>query len=159
MLITLSSLGLMANPLNRSIDTHLVKMLPTLILTDLKRLEVANRIGAKGKGIDRKGKPRWIKERKGRAPNYLTLWHSASKQMTLWTRGHNTPTLITKKQISHNTKTNNTSIHQQTSRCYALMLTRWWSFLTKGETTLRPSKGKGNNKTWRVGHDHNKGWS
>jgi hypothetical protein len=34
MLIALSSLGLAANPLTRSIDTHLVKMLPTLILTD-----------------------------------------------------------------------------------------------------------------------------
>jgi hypothetical protein len=34
MLITLSSLGLVANPLNRSVDMHLVKMLPTLILTD-----------------------------------------------------------------------------------------------------------------------------
>jgi hypothetical protein len=34
MLISLSSSGLAANPLNRSIDTHLVKMLPTLILTD-----------------------------------------------------------------------------------------------------------------------------
>jgi hypothetical protein len=34
MSITLSSLGLAANPLNRSIDTHLMKMLPTLILTD-----------------------------------------------------------------------------------------------------------------------------
>jgi hypothetical protein len=34
MLIALSSLGLAANPLNWSIDTHLMKMLPTLILTD-----------------------------------------------------------------------------------------------------------------------------
>jgi hypothetical protein len=30
----LSSLGLAANPLNRSIDMHLVKMQPTLILID-----------------------------------------------------------------------------------------------------------------------------
>jgi hypothetical protein len=41
MLIALSSLGLAANPLNRSIDMHLVKMLPTLILTDLEELEIA----------------------------------------------------------------------------------------------------------------------
>jgi hypothetical protein len=34
MLIALSSLGLAANPLNKSIDIHLVKMLPTLISTD-----------------------------------------------------------------------------------------------------------------------------
>jgi hypothetical protein len=33
-------LGLAANPLNRSVDMHLVKMLPTLILIDLE-LEVA----------------------------------------------------------------------------------------------------------------------
>src|SRR5688500_13122879 len=62
MLIALSSLGLATNPLNRSIDTHLMTMLPTLILTDLEELEVANRTGARGKGIDRKGKHRWIKE-------------------------------------------------------------------------------------------------
>jgi hypothetical protein len=61
MLIALSSLGLAANPLNRSVDTHLMMMLPTLILTDLEELEVANRTGARGKGIDRKGKHRWIK--------------------------------------------------------------------------------------------------
>jgi hypothetical protein len=66
-------------------------------------LEDAIWTGARGKDIDRKGKYRWIKERKGRAPNYLTLWHSASKLMSLWTKGHNTSTLITKKQISHNT--------------------------------------------------------
>jgi hypothetical protein len=96
----LSSLGLAANPLNKSIDTHLMKMLPTLILTDLERLLDANRAGARGKGIDRKGKHRWIKERKGRAPSYLTLWHSASELMSLRTKGHNTSTLITKKQIS-----------------------------------------------------------
>jgi hypothetical protein len=97
-------LGLAANPLNRSIGMHLMTLLPTLILID------ANWIGARGKGIDRNGKHRWIKERKGRAPNYLTLWHSPSKLMPLWTKGHNTPTLITKKQISHNTKTNITNI-------------------------------------------------
>jgi hypothetical protein len=58
MLITLSSLGLAANPLNRSVDMHLVKMLSTLILTDYEMLEVANRTCARGKGIDRKGKRR-----------------------------------------------------------------------------------------------------
>jgi hypothetical protein len=70
----------------------------------------ANRTYAREKGIDRKGKHIWTKVRKGRAPNYLTLWHSPSKLMPLRTKGHFTPTLITKKQISHNTKTNNTSI-------------------------------------------------
>jgi hypothetical protein len=65
MLIALSLLGLAANPLNRSIDMHLVKMLPTLILTDLEELEIAKWTGARGKGIDRKGKHRWINERKG----------------------------------------------------------------------------------------------
>jgi hypothetical protein len=102
-------LGLAANPLNKSIDMHLVKMLPTLILTGLKRLYDATRTGARGKGINRKGKNRWIKERKGRAPNYPTLWHSASKLMSLRTKGRNTSTLITTKQISHNTKTNITT--------------------------------------------------
>jgi hypothetical protein len=58
MLIALSSLGLAANPLNRSVDTHLVKMLPTLILTDLEELEVINRTCARRKIIDRKGKHR-----------------------------------------------------------------------------------------------------
>jgi hypothetical protein len=66
MLIALSSLGLAANPLNKSVDMHLVKMMPTLILTDLEEVENANRTGARGKGIDRKGKHRWITERKGR---------------------------------------------------------------------------------------------
>jgi hypothetical protein len=61
-------------------------------------LEVANQIGARGKGINRKGKYRWIKERKGRAPNYLILWHSPSKLMPLQTKGHNTSTLITMKK-------------------------------------------------------------
>jgi hypothetical protein len=42
-------LGLAANPLNKSIDTHLMKMLSTLILTDLEELEVAKRIAARGK--------------------------------------------------------------------------------------------------------------
>jgi hypothetical protein len=96
-------------------------------------LEVANRTGARGKGIDRKGKYRWIKERKWRTLNYLTLWHSLSKLMPLRTKVHNTSTLITKRRISHNTKTNSTSIQQQTYCCYTLMLTRWWSFLTKGK--------------------------
>ena len=58
MLIALSSLGLAANPLNKSIDTYLMKMLPTLILTDLEELEVAKRTGARGKNTDRKGKHR-----------------------------------------------------------------------------------------------------
>jgi hypothetical protein len=118
MSITLSSLGLATNPLSRSIDTNLVKMSLTPILTDLERLEVANRTGARGKGIDRKGRYRWIKEREGRAPSYLTIWHSTSKLVLLRTKGHNASTLITKKQISHHTKTNNTSIQQQTSHCY-----------------------------------------
>jgi hypothetical protein len=52
------------------------------------------------------------REKRERAPNYLTLWHSASKLMSLRTKGHNTSTFITKKQISHHTKTNNTSIQQ-----------------------------------------------
>jgi hypothetical protein len=56
-----------------SVDMHLVKKLPTLILTDYERLEIAERTGARGKVIDRKGKRRWIKERKGRAPSYLTI--------------------------------------------------------------------------------------
>jgi hypothetical protein len=73
MLIALSSLGFAANPLNRSVDMHLMKMQPTLIWIDLEELKVANRIGARGKGIDRKGRYRWIKKRKGRAPSYLTL--------------------------------------------------------------------------------------
>jgi hypothetical protein len=131
MLIALYSLGLAANPLNRSIDTHLVKMLPTLILTDLEELEVAKWTGARGKTTDRKGKHRWIKERKGGAPNYLTLWHSASKLMSLRTKGHNTSTLITKKQISHHTKTNSISIQQQTFHCYTFLLNKWWSFLKR----------------------------
>jgi hypothetical protein len=67
--------------------------------------------------IARKDKYRQIRESRGE-PNYLTLWYSASKQMPLRTKGHNTSSLITKKQISHNTKTNNTSIQQQTSHCY-----------------------------------------
>jgi hypothetical protein len=96
----------------------LVKMSSTPILTDLERLEGANRTGARGKGIDKKVRYRWIKEREGRAPSYLTIWHSTSKLVLLWTKGHNTSTLITKKQISHHTKTNNTSIQQQTSHCY-----------------------------------------
>jgi hypothetical protein len=49
MLIALSLLGLVANPLNRSVDMHLVKMLSTLILTDLEELEVAKWTGARGK--------------------------------------------------------------------------------------------------------------
>jgi hypothetical protein len=47
-------LELAANPLNRSVDMHLVKMLPTLILTDLEELEVANQTGARGKGSEKR---------------------------------------------------------------------------------------------------------
>jgi hypothetical protein len=54
MLIALSSLGLAANPLDRSIDTHLMKILPTLILTDLEELEVAKWIGARGKNSEKR---------------------------------------------------------------------------------------------------------
>jgi hypothetical protein len=54
MLIALSSLGLAANPLNRSIDTRLVKMLSTLILTDLEELEVAKWTGAGGKNSEKR---------------------------------------------------------------------------------------------------------
>jgi hypothetical protein len=54
MLITLSSLGLTTNPLNRSVDTHLMKVLPTLILTDLKELEVAKWAGARGKNNEKR---------------------------------------------------------------------------------------------------------
>jgi hypothetical protein len=68
MLIALSSLGLAANPLNRIVDARLVRMFPTPILTDLEELEVAKWTGARGKGIDRKGKHRWIKERRGENP-------------------------------------------------------------------------------------------
>jgi hypothetical protein len=70
-------LGLATNPLNRSVDTHLMKMLPTLVLTDQERLEVANQTGAREKGIDRKGKIEKVSiyglKRVGRAPSYLTL--------------------------------------------------------------------------------------
>jgi hypothetical protein len=45
-----------------------MKMLPTLILTDLEELEDANQTGTRGKCIDRKGKHRWIKERRGENP-------------------------------------------------------------------------------------------
>jgi hypothetical protein len=41
-LIAWSSLGLATNLLNRSIDTHFMRMQPTPILTDWERLEVAN---------------------------------------------------------------------------------------------------------------------
>jgi hypothetical protein len=47
-------LGLAANPLNKSVDMHLMKMLPTLILTDLEKLEVANWIGARGKNSEKR---------------------------------------------------------------------------------------------------------
>jgi hypothetical protein len=61
-------------------------------------------------------------ESRKREPNYPTIWHSSSELMSLRTKGHNTSTLITKKQISHHTKTNNTRIQQQTSRCYTFLL-------------------------------------
>jgi hypothetical protein len=54
MLITLSSLGLAINPLNKSIDMHLVKMQPTLILTDLEELEVAKWTGTRGKNSEKR---------------------------------------------------------------------------------------------------------
>ena len=54
MLIALSSLGLAANPLNRSIDAHLMKMMLTLILTDLEELEVAKWTGASGKNSEKR---------------------------------------------------------------------------------------------------------
>jgi hypothetical protein len=81
----------------------------------------ANQAGVRGKGIDRKGKIEKVsidglKREKGE--------HPTSKLMSLRTKGHNTTTLIANKQISHHTKTNITSIQQQTSRCYTLMLTR-----------------------------------
>jgi hypothetical protein len=44
-------------------------------------------------------------ENRKREPSYPTIWHSPIKLMSLWTKGHNTSTLITKKQISHHTKT------------------------------------------------------
>jgi hypothetical protein len=54
MLIALSSLGLATNPLNRSVDMHMVKMLPTLILTDLEELGVAKWAGARGKNREKR---------------------------------------------------------------------------------------------------------
>jgi hypothetical protein len=54
MLIALSSLGLAANPLNRSIDTHLMKMPSTLILTDLEELEIAKWTGVRGKNSEKR---------------------------------------------------------------------------------------------------------
>jgi hypothetical protein len=53
MLIALSSLGFAANPLNRSVDMHLVKMPLTLILTDLVELEVAKWTGTRGKNSEK----------------------------------------------------------------------------------------------------------
>jgi hypothetical protein len=54
MLIVLSSLGLAVNPLNIGVDMHLVKMLPTLILTDLEELEVAKWTGAREKNSEKR---------------------------------------------------------------------------------------------------------
>jgi hypothetical protein len=65
MLIALSSLGSAASPLNRSVDTHLMKMSSTLILTDLEGLEIAKWIGVRGKNSE-KGKYRWIRYSRGR---------------------------------------------------------------------------------------------
>jgi hypothetical protein len=47
-------LGLAANPLNRSVDMHLVKMLPTLTLTDLEELEVSKWTSARGKDREKR---------------------------------------------------------------------------------------------------------
>jgi hypothetical protein len=54
MLIALSSLGLTVDPLNRSVDMHLVEMLPTLILIDLEELEVAKWTGARRKNSEKR---------------------------------------------------------------------------------------------------------
>jgi hypothetical protein len=54
MLVASSLLVLAANPLNMSVDMHLVKMLPTLILTDLEELEVAKWTGARGKNNEKR---------------------------------------------------------------------------------------------------------
>jgi hypothetical protein len=54
MLIVLSSLGLAANPLNKSIVMQLVKTLSTLILNDLKKLRVASWAGARGKNSEKR---------------------------------------------------------------------------------------------------------
>jgi hypothetical protein len=70
-------------------------------------------------------------ESRKREPNYPTIWHSLSELMSLRTKGHNTSTFITKKQISHHTRTNITSTQQQTSRCYTFLLVIWWSFLKR----------------------------
>jgi hypothetical protein len=47
-------MGLAANPLNRSIDTHLMKMSSTLILTDLEELEIAKWTGVRGKNSEKR---------------------------------------------------------------------------------------------------------
>jgi hypothetical protein len=46
--------GVVANLLNRSVDMHLVKMLLTLILTDLEESEVAKWTGARGKKSEKR---------------------------------------------------------------------------------------------------------
>jgi hypothetical protein len=51
--------------------------------------------------------------------------------MPLQTKGHNTSTLIPKKQISHSRRTTIMSTHQETSRCYTFLLIKWWSFLKR----------------------------
>jgi hypothetical protein len=50
----ISSLGLAANPLNKSVDTHLMKIPPTLILTDLEELEDAKWTSARGKKSEKR---------------------------------------------------------------------------------------------------------
>jgi hypothetical protein len=90
-------------------------------------------------------------ESRKREPNYPTIWHSSSELMSLRTKGHNTSTLITKKQISHHTETNSTSIQQQTSRCYMFLLIKWWSFLKGKNCSLRLLKDKEKNQTCRIG--------
>jgi hypothetical protein len=62
----LSSLGLAANPLNRSIDTHLVKMLSILIFIDLEKLGGTNWAGA------RVGKCKYRRVRESRGENPTT---------------------------------------------------------------------------------------
>jgi hypothetical protein len=54
MLIALSSLGLATNPLNRSINKHLVKMLRTLILIGLEELEIVKWTGTRGKNSEKR---------------------------------------------------------------------------------------------------------
>jgi hypothetical protein len=50
----MSSSGLAANPLNMSVDMHLIKTLSTLILTDLEELEIAKWTGVRGKNSEKR---------------------------------------------------------------------------------------------------------